>query len=92
MSEETRSLAQTAYEAYCDFTGYVSRWEELPDSVRGAWGMAAEAVIREVHENDILPETLTGEVYDAEQDDAAKYSEAVAEAYSDEKGDKDGRG
>lgn len=79
MTEETRSLAQVAYEAYADFTGHRSLvtgsplpdWTDLSDALRGAWGMAAEAVIREIHENDILPETLTAQSPDTDEIDSA---------------------
>lgn len=68
---KARSLAELAYMAYAEFTGQSrTLWDSLDDAERGGWGMAVEAVIREVHQTNILPETLTGVSDDIPEEDA----------------------
>lgn len=50
--EKTMRLAQKAYEAYCNYTGWKSavtgdalpQWNELPGGVINAWFAAAKAI------------------------------------------------
>lgn len=51
-TNDTKTLAQTAYEAYAEHTGgktydgrEMPRWADLPERIRGAWEAAAARVL-----------------------------------------------
>ena len=52
--ETVLKYAQTAYEAYCEFTGWKSivtgqdlpEWEKLPQTIKDAWCASAHAILR----------------------------------------------
>lgn len=75
METESKTYAQTAFEAYVEAVGGktydgkdIPKWNDLTDSVRDAWAKASGAVI-EAYD----PEGLVASEYDDEEDDPDDY-------------------